>query len=90
LALVDALASTFPASSRAFRFDPALLRETISEMVYPARLSSKVSAVPSLPGPTIAIRGFAAIAAAYQHGSTGGKTSTPASLTGHTSPRLYC
>src|SRR5580700_4586636 len=60
--LVEAWALTFLARSPAFRFDAALLPETISEIVYSARFSSCANALPSLPGPTIAIRDFAAIA----------------------------
>ncbi|SPE44414.1 hypothetical protein SBA7_360018 [Candidatus Sulfotelmatobacter sp. SbA7] len=37
------------------------VRETISEMRYPALVNCNASAVPSLPGPTIAMLGFAGI-----------------------------
>jgi len=46
-------------------------------MVYPARLSSKVSALPSLPGPTIAILGFAAMAGSISGRFLRGKISVP-------------
>jgi hypothetical protein len=57
-------ACTCRASSRAFRRDEALAPETISLTRYPVRRSSTASALPSLPGPTIAMRGFRIIAAA--------------------------
>ena len=57
-------ACTRRASARAFRRDAALFPETIALTRYPARWSSSASALPSLPGPTIAMRGLTAIAAA--------------------------
>jgi hypothetical protein len=75
VSLVDAYAPFIPANSRAFFFDEALLRETISEIVYPARRSASASALPNLPGPTIAILGFAAIAGSISGSLLPGKMS---------------
>jgi hypothetical protein len=44
------------------RFDAAFLGETIPEISYKARRNATANAEPSLPGPTIAMLGFAAIA----------------------------
>ena len=52
------------ASARPFRRDSLLFPETMSLMRYPARVNSTASALPNLPGPTIAMRGLRAIAAA--------------------------
>ena len=52
------------ASARPFLRDALLFPETMSLMRYPARVNSTASALPSLPGPTIAIRGLRTIAAA--------------------------
>jgi hypothetical protein len=52
------------ASARAFLRDVLLFPDTISLIEYSARRNSIASAVPSLPGPTIAMHGFGTIVAA--------------------------
>jgi hypothetical protein len=62
--VVEAIACDRLANARARRRDAAVFLETISRMRYPERLSASARALPNLPGPTIAMLGFLAIAAA--------------------------